>query len=335
VNPPPQGAHFEAEIREQPAVWRRVADSSKASDLASAIGERDVVLVGSGSSLFMGQLGALALRRRGIRASALAATEAIFDSGAYKRRAVIALSQSGRSVDLLRALDILEPASLVALTNDASSPLAARATLCIDLEAGPEVAVPASKSVTSTAAILLWAAALVAGKSTRSARTLRETADDVERWFDGEDAGAVVEAGRRLARRRSVVVVGAGYGVPIANEIALKIKEASYVHAEGFSAGEFRHGSAAILDASCAIVGVVDDVSKEIVNRPLEEALGAESLRYAIGARVDDIPLLGPLAGEAFNTLAWLVTGQVLALQTGRARGVESDAPRGQRKFVE
>jgi glucosamine--fructose-6-phosphate aminotransferase (isomerizing) len=330
-----QGAHFEAEIREQPAVWRRIAASRKASQLARAIGERDVVLVGSGSSLFMGQLGALALRRRGIRASALAATEAIFDSGAYKHCAVIALSQSGRSVDLLRALDILEPASLVALTNDASSPLAARATLCIDLEAGPEVAVPASKSVTSTAAILLWAAALVAGKSTRSARTLDETAGDVERWLDGESVSAVVEAAHRLARRRSVVVVGAGYSVPIANELALKIKEASYVHAEGFSAGEFRHGSAAILDASCAIVGIVDEVSKEIVSRPLAEALRAESLRYAIGAKVDEVALLGPVVGEAFNTLAWLVTGQMLALQTGRARGVESDAPRGQRKFVD
>lgn len=329
------GVRFEAEIREQPAVWRRIASSTKAQDLARAIGERDVVLVASGSSLFMGQLGALALRRRGIRASALAATEAVFDYGAYRGCAAIALSQSGRSTDLLRALDILQPASLVALTNDARSPLASRATSCIALEAGPEVAVPASKTVTAMAAILLWSAALVAGQSTRSAATLEETASDVESWLESDGATELALAAERLARRRSVAVVGAGYGVPIAQELALKIKEASYLHAEGFSAGEFRHGSAAMLDAGCGIVGIVDDVSRAIVERPLEEALRAESLRYTIGGASGDIPVLGPIVGDAFNTLAWLVTGQMLALSIGRARDVESDAPRGLRKFID
>jgi glutamine---fructose-6-phosphate transaminase (isomerizing) len=328
------GELFEAEIREQPAVWRRIAASSVAADLARAIAERDVVLVGSGSSLFMCQLGALALRRRGIRASALAATEAVFDFGAYRRHAVIAVSQSGRSGDLLTALDILEPASLVALTNDAASPLALRATLCIPLEAGVEAAVPASKTVTAMAAILLWAAALVAGKSTRNAATLAETAAEVEAWLAGSGVDAIAQAAQRLALRRSVAVVGAGYGVPIANEIALKMKEASYVHAEGFAAGEFRHGSTAILDAACALVAIVDDPSRAIVERPLEEALRAESLRYVIGGGFGDVALLGPIVGDAFNTLAWLVTGQLLALHLGRARGVESDAPRGLHKFV-
>ncbi|MBV9102756.1 MAG: SIS domain-containing protein [Candidatus Eremiobacteraeota bacterium] len=329
------GAFFEAELREQPELWRRIAASSKAAALARAIGERDVVLVGSGSSLYVGQLGALALRRRGIRASALAATEAVFDHTAYQGCAVIALSQSGRSSDVLGALDVLRPASVVALTNDVHSPLAARSTCCIALDAGVEQAVPASKTVTAMAAILLWAAALIAGKSTRSAITLAQTAEAVEHWLQSVELDAVVQAAKRLTLRRSVVIVGAGYGVPVAHEVALKIKEASYVHAEGFAAGEFRHGSEAMLDASCAILGIVDDASRSIIRRPLAEAAVTESLRYVIGSEMDDVPLLGPVVGEAFNTLAWLVTGQTLALHLGRIRGVQSDAPRGLRKFIE
>lgn len=328
------GAHFEREIREQPDVWRSIAESNKAETLARAIKDRDVVLLGSGSSLFMAQLGALALRRRGIRAHALAATEAPLDNVAYRNAIVIACSQSGRSTDLLDALDILAPKELIALTNTADSPLGYRANLTIDLGAGPEIAVPASKSVTSTAAILLWAAGLMSGSHSRSAQTLIETAEDVRSWLDGRDIEAEQDAAQRIARRRSVVVVAAGYGVPIANECALKLKEASYIHAEGFSAGEFRHGSAAMLDPSCAIVGIVDDVSRNVVNRPLVEALQAESLRYTIGGRIGDIPLLGPVVGEAFNTLAWLVAAQVLALYVGRARYVESDAPRGLAKTM-
>jgi glucosamine--fructose-6-phosphate aminotransferase (isomerizing) len=328
------GAHFEREIREQPDVWRNIAESNKAQNLARAIRDRDVVLLGSGSSLFMSQLGALALRRRGIRAHALAATEAPLDNAAYRNAAVIACSQSGRSTDLLHALDVLQPKELIALTNTPDSPLGHRANVTIDLEAAPEVAVPATKSVTATAAILLWAAGLMAGSHGRNKSTLIETAEDVRSWLDGRDIEDVQDAAQRIGRRRSVVIVAAGYGVPIANEFALKLKEASYIHAEGFSAGEFRHGSAAMLDASCAIIGIVDDVSRNVVNRPLVEAAQAETLRYVIGGRIGDIPLLGPVVGEAFNTLAWLVAAQTVALYVGRARYVESDAPRGLAKTM-
>jgi glucosamine--fructose-6-phosphate aminotransferase (isomerizing) len=328
------GAHFEAEIREQPDVWRRIADSNKAMHFAHAIGDRSVLFVGSGSSLFVGMLGALALRRRGIHATALAATEAHFDNAAYRDSCVVALSQSGKSADLLSALDILQPQQLIAITNSPQSPLAERAHVVIDIEAGPEIAVPASKSVTAMAAILLWGAALRAGKSTRSAATLTETAEDVRGWLEGEGVAEVIAAARRLARRRAVVIVSAGYGVPIAMELALKMKEASYVHAEGFAAGEFRHGSSAMLDASCAIVGIVDEHARNFVNRPLAEAAEAEALRYVIGGRLADIPLLGPVTGDAFNSLAWLVAGQMLALNVGRAVYVESDSPRGLSKYV-
>jgi glucosamine--fructose-6-phosphate aminotransferase (isomerizing) len=328
------GTAFEREIREQPDVWRRVAQSDKAERFARAAGNRPVLLVGSGSSLFMGQLGALALRRRGMRAVALAATEAHFDHNAYRDAAVIAISQSGRSADLLAALDILKPASLIALTNSEDSPLAARATEVIALEAGPETAVPATKSVTSTAAILLWGAALIAGTSTRSAQTLMQTADDVQAWLDGPAFADVTEPARVLAQQRSVVIAGAGYGVPIAGELALKCKEAAYVHAEGFAAGEFRHGSSAILDAACAIIGIVDDASRAFVARPLEEARAAGAARFAIGAPIGDVPLIGAQTGDAFNTLAWLVAGQMLALALGRARGIDGDSPRGLSKVL-
>ena len=91
------GVHFEREIREQPEVWMRIARSQTAYELARALGG-EVILVGSGSSLFAAQLGALALRRRGIAAHALAATEARLDHRAYQGKIIVAISQSGRSI---------------------------------------------------------------------------------------------------------------------------------------------------------------------------------------------------------------------------------------------
>ncbi len=326
------GVVFEREIREQPAVWRRLAGSRKAHDLAEALGGAPVCLVASGSSLCVARLAALALRRRAVRAHALAATEALFDATLYRGGTVVALSQSGHSADLLAALDLLAPGRLVAVTNDPASPLAARADTVIDVAAGAERAVPASKSVTAMMALVLWAAALRGGgPSGRDAAALEGVAGAVERWLDDPDLD---DAAAAVAASRSVAIVGAGYGGPVAAELALKLKEATYVHAEGFAAGEFRHGSAAMLDARVALIGVVDAASRDIVARPLAEAAAAGALRLTIGAELEGVTRLGPQVEEAFNTLAWTVTGQMLALAVSRLRGIDADAPRGLQKVL-
>jgi glucosamine--fructose-6-phosphate aminotransferase (isomerizing) len=330
------GVYFEREIREQPARWTRLARSHAAARLAETI-VGDVVLIGSGSSLFVAQLGALALRRRGFNAQALAATEARLDNRAYRKRTVIAVSQSGRSTDLLQAIDLLSPQRLIALTNTANSPLAERADLTIELDAGVEIAVPASKSVSSSALLLLWAASLAAKDGHRTADMLERTASDVAAWLAAGDASLapIARAAQRIARRSSLVVLGSDYGLPIANETALKFKEACYLHAEGFAAGEFRHGSVAMVDGTTAIIGIVDEDALAIVARPLREVEASGAIRYTIGgSRVAGIERLGPEVETPFNTLAWLVTMQMLALHVARARGIDSDAPRGLSKAL-
>ena len=330
----PLGAQFEREIREQPAVWARLAESDKALELARALDD-DVLLLGSGSSLFAANLGALALRRRGIRAEALASTEARLDHRAYENRIVVAISQSGHSTDVLNALDVLRPKRIVALTNTTDSPLGARADLAIDIGAGPEIAIPATKSVTATYAILLWAASLMGSDSRRDPSGLLSTARTVDDWLVRTSDGEISEPGRRIALRSHVVVLGNGYGLAIAQESALKLKEAAYIHAEGFSAGEFRHGSVAMVDPSYAVLGIVDEDSFEDVVKPMRDIEHVEALRFAIGDRtLEGVPRLGPIVDKTYDTLAWVVTAQVIALHVARARGIDSDSPRGLTKAI-
>jgi glutamine---fructose-6-phosphate transaminase (isomerizing) len=328
------GRQFEAEIREQPAVLARLAASQAAVQLDAAIGNREPLFVGSGSSLFVAQLAAVAWRRLGRRAGALAATEAHFQAAAHRDRCVVALSQSGRSADVLDALDALAPSRVVALTNDPTSPLAARADLTIDVDAGPEMAVPASKSVTSMAALLLWAAAHGVGGDTAAAGELARSAAVIGAWLDGLGFAQVDGIAQRLEPAQSIVVVGAGYGVSVAAEVALKIKEASYRHAECFGAGEFRHGSTAILDATRGMIGIVDAESRSAVGAVLNVARDAHAITVALGEGLPDVPAFGPAAGGIFAPLSWIVGGQVLALTLARRAGIDSDTPRGLRKFL-
>jgi glucosamine--fructose-6-phosphate aminotransferase (isomerizing) len=138
----------------------------------------------------------------------------------------------------------------------------------------------------------------------------------------------------QLATCNSVVFLGSDYGLPIAREAALKLKEAAYIHAEGFSAGEFRHGSVAMVDAASAVVGIADEDALAAVERPLREIEASKAPRYTMGMSVKGMPRLGPVVDVPFNTLGWLVTAQLIALHAARARGVDADAPRGLTKAL-
>ena len=319
------GNVFAAEIAQQPAIWRTLAASPAACLLRNAIGAKPVLLIGSGSSFFVAQLAARVFRRSGRAAFALAATDVPSDRAPFVPATVVALSQSGRSADVLAALDCFPAARCVALTNDLTSPLAVRAHVAVAVAAGDERAVPATKSVTAMAAIV----ALAATDDDAAARmSLRAAAGVVEVWLDAaaHDEAALVVA--RLAGVTNIIVAGSGDGFPIACEIALKFKEATYRHAEGVAAGEFRHGGVAMLDARCAVLLLAPD-------DPAQRKLAGAAQRA--GAAV--VPLagpegIGPAVPAAWSSLGLLVAGQQVALELGRASGIDGDAPRGITKVV-
>ncbi len=319
------GRVFAAEIAEQPAIWRALAASPAACLVRDAIGSNPILLIGSGSSFFVAQLAARVLRRSGRAAFALAATDVPSDRAPFVPATVVALSQSGRSADVLAALDCFPAARCVAITNDVASPLAVRAHVAVAVAAGDERAVPATKSVTAMAAIM----ALAAADDADGARvSLRAAAVAVEAWLAGrardETAGVVA----RLAGATNIIVAGSGDSIPIAREIALKCKEATYRHAEGVAAGEFRHGGVAMLDARCALLLLApDDPAQRKLSSAAQRA-GATVLAFA---GPDGI---GPAVPAAWSALGLLVAGQQLALELGRASGIDGDAPRGITKVV-
>jgi glucosamine--fructose-6-phosphate aminotransferase (isomerizing) len=329
------GERFEAEIREQPRRWRAVAQAGAAAQLAAAI-DGPALFIGSGSSLFVGELAASAWQRNGREAAALAASE-VRAGCATHAACTIAISQSGRSADVLAALDRLAPERLIAVTNDLASPLAQRASVVVDIGAGVERAVPASKSVTCSAALVLWSAALAGGTPDggRHARALTALADDVDAWLG--DAGAGITRALKYAEGSSTwIIAGTGSGIPAASEIALKLREAAYQPALGVAAGEFLHGSTAMLDARTTLLGLGGgDADGGAVARLFAATQTSGAPQLSLGAAIGTDVFAGPPAQGPFAPLAWIVAGQMLALALGRSRGIDSDAPRGLRKFID
>jgi glucosamine--fructose-6-phosphate aminotransferase (isomerizing) len=265
--------HMAKEIEEQPAVVAeildrlagRVVDGSLWAGLGLAPFDR-VAVVACGTSLNAGQVIATALRGLGgVPTDTVVASEAdqvVVTPGTL----VVAISQSGETADVLRALDRFDRRHpVLALTNNVHSSLARRADAVLDCHAGPEVGVAATKTFTAQVVVGVAAvvSALVASGRIGRSRALA-LVGDMQR-LPGLLAGAAEASADRVPLLASSVrdasgflFLGRGAGLPFAAEGALKLKELSYRWAEAYPAGELKHGPLALVTDGTPVV-VVDN----------------------------------------------------------------------------
>ena len=229
------------------------------------------------------------------------------------------------------------PPELVVLTNSIDSPLAERGRTRDRRRRGAGDRNPGQQERLGhrrAAAVERLAARRL--RSRGRPEVLEGTADAVEALAAKATAGRRSSSGPRIAEMRSALVLGHGLRSADRRRDRAQIQGGQPICTPRDSpAGEFRHGSRAVLDAECAVIGIVDADGLPIVARPLDEALASGALRYTIGSgRYPGDTHLGPDVDVPFNTLAWLVTAQMLALHAARARGIDSDRPRGLTKAV-
>lgn len=236
----------------------------------------------------------------------------------------IAISQSGRSPDLLHTVDAYRRAGalVIALVNDATSPLAGQADEVLPLHAGPETSVAATKSYICSLAAIAALVAIWTGTA-EIADALPRLPAALTRSFDR--AAETVLA--PLQDATNLYVVGRGYGLAAAQEAALKLKETCGLHAEAFSSAEVRHGPMAIVGKDFPVLGfVTPDAAGSDVANVLDEFArrGARVMRIdgaVTGMTEDDaiVPCLAPIVMiQSFYRM-------VNALS--RARGFEPDTP--------
>jgi len=343
-----RGVGMAADIAEQPAVFERLlTQGGEIAAVAAAIARRrprHVVLTARGTSDHAALYGAyLAEIRLGLPAG-LASPSAITLFGArpdLRDALVVAVSQSGGSPDLTEVIRVAREsgALTVAVTNDPASALADAAELTVDVAAGPERAVAATKTYTAELLALLM---LVEGVRTGDG-TLppdeRRALDALPRLAADTlaDSTAVTLAPRyRFAGR--LVTTGRGYGYPTAREAALKLMETSYLAALAFSGADLLHGPLAMTDPDVPVLAVVGAGPGGQAMREVLARLGERRADVvAVGPSPVDpaaahIPV--PAVDERYAPLLDILPLQRLALALALARGEDPDAPRGLRKVT-
>jgi glutamine---fructose-6-phosphate transaminase (isomerizing) len=267
------------------------------------------------------------------------------------RTLVIAVTQSGETADTLAPTRWArqQGCPVVAITNTVGSAITREADAVLFLQAGPEIAVVATKTyVTQVITLLLVAAQLAKSRGRLDphyeaalVESLRALPAAAERALELNEAAARTLA-QRYVGSRGYMYVGRGITYPVALEGALKLKEVSYVHAEGYAAGELKHGPISLLDAEVPLVAVATRtaVHDKLVSNLMEGRArdarviavvteGDERMR----AVADDI-LWVPPTHEVLSPAVAIIPLQLFAYHTAVARGTNVDQPRNLAKSV-
>jgi glucosamine--fructose-6-phosphate aminotransferase (isomerizing) len=253
---------------------------------------------------------------------------------------VLAISQSGQSPDIVSVIEEgrRQSANTVAVTNDLQSPLATAAEHTIGLHAGREQSVAATKTYTASLFALAMLSTLLADDQD-GLRALQSVPDFISQVI--KTASDTIRAAERYRYMEACVVLSRGYNYATAFEIALKLKELTYVLAEPYSSADFQHGPVALVERGFPVLAVVPEgaLADELVDflNQLNER-GAELV--VISSHPDALSLARtPLpipAGipEWLSPIVAVVQGQLFALGLTLAKGLDPDHPRGLRKVT-
>jgi glucosamine--fructose-6-phosphate aminotransferase (isomerizing) len=341
-------SHLAEEILEQPATLQRLLESQGATveRVADMVRNRApglIVVAARGTSDNAARYGKYLFGATNGMPVALATPSlfSIYKSPPHLSNAVVmGISQSGQSPDIVSVVEEgrRQGALTLAITNDPSSPLAIAAEHTIDLCAGDERSIAATKTYTaSLLALAMLSTAVAQDKDRRQALTaLPSLVSAVV-----ESASDMVEAAERYRYAGSCVVISRGYNYATAFEIALKLKELTYVMAEPYSSADFQHGPMALVERGFPAIAVVPEGEIAVELLGLLEQLrerGAElvivsALEAALALAQTPLPV-PPGIPEWLSPAVMVVPGQLFALGLTLAKGIAPDHPRGLRKIT-
>lgn len=357
-------AHFmRKEIHEQPEVventmrGRVIAKEGMVKlggleDVASGLRKIDrIVITACGTSYYAGLVGEYLLEEfAGIPAEVELASELRYRSPIYgKNTALICISQSGETADTLAALRDAKRRGLLTLgiVNVVGSSIARETDAGVYNHAGPEIGVASTKAFTSQLVVLLLLTVFLGRQRNLSAssaidlvKALHAMPNLLRAMLEREDEIKVLA--RKYRQASDFLYLGRKYLYPVAMEGALKLKEISYKHAEGYSAGEMKHGPIAMIapDFPCVALAPKNAVYEKMVSN-IEEIKARQGPILALGTEGDEVLLklatdvfMLPFVPEPLQPLLYVLPLQLFAYHMAAQDGLDVDQPRNLAKSV-
>ena len=253
---------------------------------------------------------------------------------------VVGVSQSGQSPDIVAVLaeGKRQGRPTLAITNEGNSPLAAIADYVVELHAGVERSIAATKTYTAQLVALMLLAASLSGNTEHMAE-LRCLPDAVAATLQASNG--IAEQAQHYRTMEQCVVIGRGYNYATASELALKLKELTYVTATSYSSADFRHGPIATIDTGFPTLLIMPKgvpftdmlaLASELRQRSAELLIVSDAPQALTMAKTA-FPLASPVS-EWLSPVTAIIPGQLLALHLAVAKGLNPDVPRGLQKVT-
>lgn len=342
-------SHLFQEIHQQPQVLERLLKTEKTiiQTLADTIHRRQIthiVIAARGTSDNAARYAKYLLGAAN-RLTVALATPSLFtlyhQPPQFGKALVLGISQSGKSPDIVSVLEEArrQGALTAAITNEPESDLAREADYVINLQAGAERAVAATKTYTGELAIIALLSATLANKA-KMFSALQQMPELVADTLTIH--GEIAQATHRYRYMQHCVVAGRGYNYATAFELALKLKELTYTIVEPYSSADFLHGPIALIDAGFPTIVIAPSgpvlpeqqaFMHQLKEREAEIIAISDDAETLALARV---PLALPEGvPEWLSPLTAIIPGQLFALHLARTRDYDVDSPRGLRKVTE
>ena len=315
-----------------------------------------VVILGCGTAAYSGMLGEYAIEKWArIPVEVELSHEFRYrDPVIDARTLVVSISQSGETMDTLMAVKyaVEAGARTLSICNTQGATIARESDAVIYTHAGPEVAVASTKAfVAQVAALYLFGLHLASLRGALSAEEIVGLTGELQALPEQlavvlEQQDSIKQLAEWMTDTRSVLFLGRHAGYPVALEGALKLKELAYIHAEGFAAGELKHGPIALIEAGQPVFVIVpsprakDSLHKKVVSNIQEiRARGARVLAIAEQGDASVLPYTDfviriPLASTLFEPLLAVAPLQIFAMELAAAKGLDVDQPRNLAKSV-
>lgn len=325
------------EIKEQPLTSKRLINSLineqaiKLSNLKEIISSsKRVVFVASGTSYHAALVGVSLLNKQGIESHAVIASE--FESFYLvdDKTLIIAVSQSGETMDVVTVIKKAKKdgARIASIVNVPYSTVQRHSDVSIEILAGQEVCVASTKAFTNQL-ITLFAIAKEFGYNSN----LNLIPEKIKRTIESNEE-KIKELANTLYEKKDIFVLGKGATYPIAREIALKLKEIPYIHAEGMMAGELKHGTIALIEDGTPVISLIPGNNLEMMSSSKEvESRGARTLIISNNDKFNP-DILVPESDDSEFSIYSSIVGHLLSYYIGVLKGVSIDKPRNLAKSV-
>ena len=333
------------EIHEQPDVVKNtLMEFSEIEKVVKKFSEfKRICFVACGTSYHASLVGKYLFETLlGIPTDVILASEFAFSEGALDEQTlVILISQSGETADTLRALKIANrKAETLAIVNVLGSTATREADHVVYTRAGPEIGVAATKTyVSQLTSVYMLAIAMNGDK--KLLEELHKVPGYMKTTLDNEDH--IIEIAKKYKDSSDFFFIGRGFSYPTALEGALKLKEITYIHGEGYAAGELKHGPLALIDDEVPVLAVVPPGSshdKTLSNIEEVKARGAYVL--AVGSSKDevlksqahDVMVFDDEIDEMLSPIPYVLPLQLLSYYISVERGIDPDKPKNLAKCV-